>query len=148
MNATTEKQGFVKSYIDACRAMTAKDRKNARATNWVFLLWLLTFGPASILLSKGMIPSGPLTYLAIAVPVIISVIGCTFYLRFLREADELERKVQLEALALGFGGGFVTSFGLSLFESAGYEVFTVIAPIGIMTLLYIVGILNGTRRYS
>ncbi|HSM15358.1 MAG TPA: hypothetical protein VLA66_14925 [Thermoanaerobaculia bacterium] len=40
-------------------------------------------------------------------------------LRFLREADELLRKIHLEGMAYGFGVAFVLSTGAPLAERAG-----------------------------
>ena len=41
------------------------------------------------------------------------------YLRYLRHADELMRKIQLDAMALALGGCFVAGFTLLLLGSAG-----------------------------
>ena len=69
------------------------------------------------------------------------------FVRFLRAADELQRVIQLQALALGFGGGFFFICGYSLFEPLGAPPSQSADIVVIMPLLYVVGVLNGARRY-
>ena len=110
------------------------------------LLWALGFAGAMWLLTRGLLPAGPIAWAVAALPSLAAVFVVLAFVRFLREADELQRLIQLQGLALGFGGGFFAIFGYSLFEqvgaaSAGIDIVTV------MPVLYAIGVLMGARRY-
>ena len=66
--------------------------------------------------------------------------------RFLREADELQRRIQLEALALGFGAAVVGAAAYRLLERAGAT--DVSDVIMILAVGYSVGVIAGQRRYA
>ena len=72
--------------------------------------------------------------------------------RFLREADELQRRIQLEALALGFGAAVVGAAAYRLLERAGAtdvsDVSDVSDVIMILAVGYSVGVIAGQRRYA
>jgi hypothetical protein len=142
-----ESRGFWRRYMSHCRSMPVRDLKNARRANLVMLLWALTLLPALYLLKEELVPAGPLVWVAIAVPTLLSVAAVVTYIRFLRHADELLRKIQYEALGLGFGAGFVAAFALELLEEGGIGTYDAGDPMFAMILFYCIGILVGTRRY-
>ena len=53
------------------------------------------------------------------IPIALGVPLVNALLRFLREADEFTRKVQLEGIALGFGAGSVFCVGYHALEQVG-----------------------------
>jgi ABC-type tungstate transport system substrate-binding protein len=71
------------------------------------------------------------------------------YLRFLRQADELRRKIELEALALAYGTGIVgglTYWTLGLAGVVGEaDLFYVLAA---MLLVHPIAVFVGQRRYA
>lgn len=69
------------------------------------------------------------------------------YRRFLREADGLQRRIHLEALALGFGGGWLAVAGYRLFELLGAPPVDRGGVILVMAILYVVGLALGRWRY-
>ncbi|MCH9648666.1 MAG: hypothetical protein K0U98_10535 [Deltaproteobacteria bacterium] len=71
------------------------------------------------------------------------------YRHFLSEADELRRKIELDALALGFGVGVVGSFSYFLLERTGWVTEQGLPIVLILMMLaHIAGKVLGQRRYS
>ena len=85
--------------------LTPRDKINIRRNGWwcaawagsMFLMWYL------IGQDRGLVPQGLLTWLIAVVPVVIGALVIRSYTRFVREADELQRTIQLNALAISFG---------------------------------------------
>lgn len=139
---------FLVRYLSSCRNTTERDRRNASRANAWLLAWMVSFFLATFGIKLEILPAGLLTYLAIAVSSLLGLVSVIAFTRFLREADELQRKIQLEALALGFGGGFLATFTLSLVERAADTRMDLGDPFLAMVVLYVVGILLGARRYA
>ena len=70
------------------------------------------------------------------------------FMRFLRELDELQRKIQLESLALSMGIGVVGGVTYSLLATAKFisdaEASDVIL---LMAIAYVAGVIVGQIRY-
>ena len=130
-------------------AATERDQKNQRRIIAWSLAWILPFLGASIAIENEWIGSdGPA--LAATVGVTVLGLGVLFaYRRFLRDADELMRKIQLDALALTVGVGVVSGFSYTLLESAGVvaraEAMTLVM---VMVVTYITGVVVGQRRFA
>ena len=70
------------------------------------------------------------------------------FMRFLQGLDELQRKIQLDALALSVGIGLVGSFSYSLMVTAKFIIDAEISDIILLTTLtYVVGVIAGQVRY-
>ena len=70
------------------------------------------------------------------------------FMRYLREVDELQRKIQLDALALSMGVGLVGSFTYSLLVTVQFATDNEVSDIiMLMTLTYMVGVIVGQVRY-
>src|SRR5687768_13570925 len=86
---------------------TERDARNLRIFNWWCLSAAVVYLVATMLTSSRVITPGPIAW---TFPLIVAILGggtIRAYLAFLREADELLRKIQLEALGLAFGVGMV-----------------------------------------
>ncbi|ONG56169.1 hypothetical protein BKE38_06590 [Pseudoroseomonas deserti] len=68
-------------------------------------------------------------------------------LRQLRRIDELQRRIQLEALAFAFAGTAVLSLGHGFLELVGLPRLSMFAVWPVMAILWIVGLRLATRRY-
>ena len=68
-------------------------------------------------------------------------------MRFLRMTDELQRRIQIEGLAVGFGVGWIFAIGYLVMQSAGAPALPVTAMILVMTGGWIVGNLLAIRHY-
>ena len=94
------------------------DRRRLSALGWSALLWILSYLGARLLLERGDLAL-PLRMAIAAMPVppfawFLLTLG-----RQLRELDELERRIQLEALAFAFPLALLLLMALGLFELAG-----------------------------
>ena len=58
-------------------------------------------------------------WLVAALPLVIAAGALWFWLRYLREADELQRRIQLNAVAFGFGVTFFWITSYSALIAAG-----------------------------
>lgn len=140
--------GPLGSFLATCRHMTQRDRRNSRRATWWLFGWMISFLGTALAIRFAMLPEGLATYLAIAASGGLGLVAMLAYVRFLREADELQRKIQLEALALGFAGGFLATFTLTLLERSGVQGIDLADPFLVMVLLYMVGLMLGARRYA
>ena len=130
-----------------CAGMTPRDRRNQLRIATTCLGWALCFLGATVLIKKDLLPAGPIPWIVAALPSVAAVFLLVAYARFLREADELQRLIQLQALALGFGGGYFVMLGYRLFERLGAPVLGIDLMIA-MPFLYVIGILLGSKRYQ
>ena len=70
------------------------------------------------------------------------------YLRHLKDMDELQRKIQLDALAVSMGVALVGSFSYSLMVTAKFIVDAEVSDIILlMTLTFMASIIVGHIRY-
>ncbi|WP_417319242.1 hypothetical protein [Emcibacter sp.] len=98
---------------------TAQDRRNQLIfTAWV-LVWGASYVAATWLLNYYEPLQGPAIWFVAALPTLMGFVALRFYLRFLRMADELMKKIQLEGLAIGFGIGIIFILGYQVLEYAG-----------------------------
>lgn len=140
--------GGLRRLIASCRHMTDRDRRNSRRAGWWLFAWMASYVLVTLVLVRGLLPAGLPSYSAVAGSVALGVAAMVAYVRFLREADELLRKIQLEAVALGFAGGFVAYFGIELLMRAGVPGLEIDDLFTVMFVCYLAGLFLGTRRYA
>ena len=124
---------------------TAKD--NIRLICWAFA-WTGTM----VLADKAELyewhSSALISILAIVINAGIGIGMIVTYMRYLKELDELQRKIQLDSLALSMGVGLVGSFSYSLLVTAKLITDAEISDIILLMILtYVVGIIVGQIRY-
>lgn len=111
---------------------------------WVASVVLANFGPR-ILWNDQPAP----TVLALAFSVVVGVGMLLSYKRYLHAMDELQRTVQLEAMAWTLGAGLVGGVAWALLDRHDLVAFE--AEIGhliaFMSVVYVVGCIAGSRRY-
>ncbi len=136
-------------FLKACGELTARDLRNQwLVVRWLFL-WQLAFVVASMAFKRTWIPEGAPAVALAVLPSLFGVAMLVAFTRFLRRAYELQRKIQLDALALGFGVGVVVAVGYELLEDAGVVFKADISGITVvMFVAYAVGVLLGARRYA
>src|SRR5262245_37739197 len=129
-------------------AFTRRDVRNF----WVFNGWLIAtmvaYATAIILLRVGVIGRGPVAWTLAAIMTILALLTIRAFMAFLRQADELLRRIQLEALALGFGAGWMFMLCYRVFERLGAPQLDIAHPILIMAFTFAFGQYLGVRRYS
>ena len=126
---------------------TELDRRNQyRFTAWSFA-WALTYVAASWTLKSDRELATPLTWALVAVPTLLSIVAVFAYLRFLRMADELLRKIQLDGLATGFAAGLVYIIGYQLLEAVGASPLQSDNVVLVMVFGWMLGQFVGMWRY-
>ena len=127
--------------------LTERDRKNQWvSTGWIFI-WSVAFVVASLVLKRELI-EGPARWAVAIFPTVLGMGTIMVFQRFLAQADELQRKIQLDALAFGFGVGVIGSVGLELLQRAGAPVFDPSSVMMLMIVAYVAVIFVGSRKYS
>ena len=83
----------------------------------------------------GLLPMIPLAFVLVA------------WLRFFRRMDELQQRMQMEALAFAFGGTAMITFSYGFLQSAGLPDLNWFFVWPLMTALWILGGLIARRRW-
>lgn len=113
MNSTTQ----------ACDpGLTRRDRRNLKPLKFYAAIWLVSFLFVHLTMPRGdgTIADQPLwVWAVIAVAIVSGMFLAHAYLRFIQGADELMRKIHIEALAFGFGVAFVFGMGADLLAQVG-----------------------------
>lgn len=68
-------------------------------------------------------------------------------MRHVRSSDELQRRIQLEAFSLAFGGTALATFSYGFLESVGYPKLSMFFVWPLMGALWMVGGLISSRRF-
>jgi drug/metabolite transporter (DMT)-like permease len=115
---------------------------------WLFI-WMLAWVAANIMIKEELATSGVPAVAAVALPALLGIVVIYAYWKFIREADELQRKIHLDALALGFGIGVIGALTMHLLARLDVISAQDISTIGaVMMVVYSIGVLLGTRRFA
>ena len=127
---------------------TERDARHLKVFNFWLMAGMGCFFAATVLLSEKIIDRGPLAY-ALCIATVVLMSGATrAYVIFLRGADELVRKIQVEALSMSFGAAAIFMIGWRLAERLGAPRLDVDDPFIIMVIVWGVGQWAGYRRYG
>jgi hypothetical protein len=111
---------------------------------WVATLALAKFGPIHLWDSQPVA-----SWAAVALNVVVGVGWIFSHARYLRGIDELQRKINLDALAVTLGVGWVGAFAYVVADAA--DLITYDADIGVFAALlafvYMIAIAVGQLRY-
>ncbi|WKB55608.1 hypothetical protein [Eleftheria terrae] len=80
-------------------------------------------------------------------PMVPGGLVCWVALRQLRRIDELQRRVQFEAMAFAFAGTALLTFGYGFLQMVGFPSVPLLVVWPVMGLLWMVGVLLSARRY-
>jgi hypothetical protein len=129
------------------RGQTAADDRNLKVFNrWCFL-WAAGF-VLVVLLGKSFKDAlGPLSWGLALVPLVMGFPVMRAFLRYLREADEFTRMVQLEGIAMGYGAGFLFGMGYYTLQQFGAPPLPIIGAVVPMALGWALGSLLVASRY-
>lgn len=122
------------------------DVRNQRRFALLCLAWAVAFVAAAVLL-EGAAPTGAAAWVVALAPSILGFLAVRSYVRFVRDADELVRRIQLESLAWGFGAGALFMMGYRLLERAGAPRMDVSDPLLVMCVVWTTAQLAIARRY-
>lgn len=138
--------GFT-SLLARCCGTTPRDRRNLTRLLGAFLAWTVVFVGATQLIKRDLLPAGWIPWAVAAVPTIVGIYMVVQYARFLREGDELQRAIHLEALALGFAGGWFGASGYRIFERLGAPSVDILDAVMALAVFYSIGLMRATLRY-
>ncbi len=118
----------------------------------LIMVWILVWAGSFVATSNAVARDwfgGSILAGAIVLNAAIGVGMIITYMRFLKELDELQQRIQLNALAVGRGIGLVGGFTYSLMLWAGYVVGPGILVVTMMmTGGYVAGLLISRARYA
>lgn len=126
-------------------------KENARKYGMRFLVGMATYVillPVSIILLDQIEDGSPLRVLVALVPVLPVLFLVGAFLRYLGGLDELQRRIQMEALGFSLGLTGVTTFTLGFLQNAGGPVIDVIWVLPMMVFFWGIGQAIATRRYA
>ncbi len=130
-----------------CGTGTATDRRNNRFFTYWCIAWAVTLIGATWLIKNVDAVSGIGAWMIALVPNVFALGALTAYMRFLRMADELQRRIQVEGLAVGFGVGWIFAIGYQVMEAAGAPELPITAMILVMTGGWVLGTFLAIGRY-
>ena len=135
--------------LAACAGLyTPRDSRNIKVFNFWLFAAMFCFAGTTILMARKLIGQGPVAWGLTAVTIVLLMMMVRSYIRFIRDADELLRKVQLEALALSFGATLVFILGYRLCERIGAPKLDVDDPLILMMVVFAIGQWIGMKRYG
>ena len=122
-------------------------RDNLVMDLWVFI-WMASLTVADKAALYGWWEDGWLTLLAVAVNVALGLGMMVAFMRLMRGMDELQRKIQLDALSMALGISLVGCAAYSLLVTWGYIVDEEVTDIFmLMCVSYSAAVLIGVWRY-
>ena len=128
-------------------AVPLADRRNGRRVMLASLLWATVFVGSTRLLESESGPTGFAAWVIAGFCAALGLVALAMYRRFLLDADELTRKIQLEGLAFGFGAGLLFSLTYELFNDAGAPDVSMTQAGTVLIVGYMAGVLRATRQY-
>lgn len=117
-----------------------------------FLCWSFAWSMTMVLADKAILYEWHSSDLISAIAIVLNAgigIGMILsYLRHLKSMDELQRKIQLDALAIAMGVALVGSFSYSLMVTAKFITDVEVSDIILlMTFTFVVSVTVGHVRY-
>ena len=127
---------------------TPRDQQNRKRYTWMLALWALVYLASTFLITFELSDS-PWRWIAIAAPSLLALLAVTAYWRYLQDADELSRSIELKALALSVAVGFVVWPAVTLLVESGTPIPGSLNPIMLlMVACYSYGVIKGRRDYQ
>lgn len=112
---------------------------------WLISMALATFGPEFIWEDNT-----PLTIIGIAVNLALGVGMIVANMRYIKGLDDLQKKIQLDAMAMALGVGVIGGLSYSLLDTT--NIISGNAEISILVIIisisYMIGIFIGQKRYN
>ncbi len=132
-----------------CAGLPKRDIQNANKVNLWCLIWVVTLGISTYMFDYEEYRSWPYLLSAVVINGGSGIALVFAYKKLLVNLDEMERKIQLEALALSVGVTIVAYSVGSILVKADF--LTKLEPahlIVAISLGYIVGLISGRVRHS
>ncbi len=138
-----------KAFWGQCYATERERRNHHRVVRWA-LAWVGAWLVFNIGIRRDWLPGG---IPAVAATLLTAGLGLGMmlaYRRFLREADELRRKIELDALALAVGVGLVGGVSYWLLQRSGTVAYADVFDVTVLLICFshAVGVFLGYRRHA
>ncbi|HEV8192230.1 MAG TPA: hypothetical protein VGP82_12230 [Ktedonobacterales bacterium] len=82
------------------------------------------------------------------VPVVPTIFALAAFLHFLRQMDEMQRRIQLEGIGLSFGATAILTFAYGFLEHVGFPQVSLIWILPLMVMLWGLGVALAAQRYQ
>lgn len=105
-----------------------------------------TLVASQLLLAPGVESTLKLVLLSIA-PMLPAIFICGVIVSSISRLDEMQRRLQFEALAMAFAGTALITFGYGFLEGAGLPRLSMFVVWPVMGALWFVGVMIGNWRY-
>ena len=93
-------------------------------------------------------PSSAWWRIPLALSPVVPIIFAMFaYMRFVSHVDELQRRIQFEALAFGFGSSGILTFSYGFLEDVGFPHLSWTFVFPLMIVFWGIGTVIASRRY-
>jgi len=92
-------------------------------------------------------PTAPWRIPLALTPVVPVAIAFWAILRAVGRMDELQRRIQFEALVVAVGGAVVLTFGYGTLQNVGLPPVNLMSITPLLVILWSVGLMGATRRY-
>lgn len=147
-STTSEPRNRTPWWAWGCSAQLGpRDLANYRRMNYLFMAWGFLFVAGVLILARWAATLGPFAYVIAAVPTVVFLLGAASYVRFLRNADELTRKIHMEGMAVGFGAGLTVLLAYPILETAGAPPMDLSLAVIPAVAGYVFGVYRAQRRY-
>lgn len=116
----------------------------------LLLVGLATYAAMLIVSQRflaGGVESQPTRVVIALSPMLPAAFICGVVVRSIRHLDEMQRKLQFEALALSFAGTALITFGYGFLEGAGFPKLSMFAVWPLMAAIWFVGVMIGRLRF-
>ena len=134
-------------YCSTTGTTTPRDRRNLRYYILSCVAWAACLVAVSRILRLELIPSGTMAWLVATLPAIASLLVVAYFVRYLRGTDELQRAIQLNALAISFGASVFSMIAYDVLELAGAPTIEANTWAALGLLLYSSAVAIGNWRY-
>jgi cadmium resistance protein CadD (predicted permease) len=96
----------------------------------------------------ALLGGSPWRTLAALLPVLPIALGLLAFMRFFRSMDELQKRIQLDALAFSFGATGMLTFSYGLLQNAGLPQVPLLVVFPLMIALWGLGSVLAAQRFS
>ncbi len=119
--------------------------------------YVIEFGSAMLAYSAVLIvsvtliqrdPQAPWRYVVALAPIVPAFFALLAFIRFLGRMDELQRRIQLEAIGLSFAATGILTFAYGFLEGVGFPKLSFIWILPLMVMLWGLGLGLASRRYQ
>jgi hypothetical protein len=103
---------------------------------------------ATRLLLRGDQAESPIRPIIALLPILPVLFGVFALMSFVRSIDEMQQKIQLEAMAFSLGVTGLITFALGLVEGTGVPPVSMVWVMPMIIALWGIGLVIATRRYQ